>query len=337
MRRPVYHDEGRTYEADSSRSILGAAAAGQVRLEALGHGHYPGRKLPRTALPGVKMVGFWDTASDQSWGLDWHHNEGIGLTFLESGRLEFGVDGRRFELHANDLTVTRPWQAHRVGNPYVGASRLHFLLLDVGVRRPHQPWHWPAWLILTKPDREELTGYLRHNEKPVWAATPEMTQCFRRIAHAVETDAAGNRVSQLAVLLNELFLLLLGMFRSREVALDRSLTSTQRTVRLFWQALEGNAEKLALDWTVRRMAQQCGLGVTRFTHCTRELVNTAPGQYLSQCRVQVAAQMLARRPELSITQVAAACGFCSGQYFATVFRQLHGMPPKRYRAEHRAG
>lgn len=337
MRRPIYHDEGRIYEADSSRSILGAAAAGQVRLVALVHGHYPGRKFPRHTLPGVKMIGFWDTTSDQGWGLDWHYNEGIGLTFLESGRLEFGVDGERFELHANDLTVTRPWQAHRVGGPYVAASRLHFLLLDVGVRRPHQPWRWPGWLILTKPDRQELTGYLRQNEKPVWPATPEMAHCFRRIAHAVEADDAGSRVSQLAVLLNELLLLLLGMFRSRDVALDRSLTSTQRTVRLFWQALEGNTEQLVLDWTVGRMAQQCGLGVTRFTHCTRELVNMAPGQYLTQCRLRVAEKMLASRADLNIAQVAAACGFCSGQYFATVFRQFQGMSPKQYRAEHRAG
>ena len=337
MRHPTYHGEDRTYQADSSRSILGAAAAGRVRLEALAHGHYPGRRLPRNALSGVKMVGFWDAVSDQDWGLDWHQNEGIGLTFLESGRLEFGVDGRRFQLHANDLTVTRPWQAHRVGSPHVAASRLHFLLLDVGVRRPHQAWHWPGWLILTQPDREELTAFLRQNEQPVWPATPELAQCFRRIGHTVEGDQVGSRVSELAVLLNELFLLLLGMFRSREVSLDRSLTSTQRTVQLFWRALEGDAEQLALEWTVGRMAGQCGLGVTRFTHYTKELMNAAPAQHLTHCRLQVAADMLLSRPEMTVTQVAAACGFCSGQYFATLFRECYGTTPRDYRARERGG
>ncbi len=338
MRRPIYHDEDRIYQADTCRPIIEAAADGSVRLEALVHGHYPGRPLPRAALPGVKMVGFWDAAADQDWGLDWHQNEGIELTLLESGQLDFAVDAERFQLHANDLTVTRPWQAHRVGNPHVAASRLHFLILDVNVRRPHQAWQWPAWLVLTKPDREELTNFLRQNEKPVWPATPEVVQCFRRIADAVGADGNGSHVSRLTVLLNELFLLLLELFRSRPVSLDRSLTSTQRTVQLFWQSLRDSTEHLALEWTVERMARQCRLGVTRFTHCTKELVNMAPGQYLTHCRLKAAEQMLADRPDLNVTQVALACGFGSGQYFSNLFRASHGTSPGRYRermAKHR--
>ncbi len=283
------------------------------------------------------MVGFWDAAADQDWGLDWHQNEGIELTLLESGRLDFGVDSERFELHANDLTVTRPWQSHRVGDPHVGASRLHFLILDVNVRRPHQPWRWPAWLVLTQSDREELTGFLRQNENPVWPVTSEIGECFRRIAHAVETDDGGSSVSRLAVFLNEMFLLLLDMLRSRRVPMDRSLTSTQRTVQLFWQSLRENVEHLALEWTVQRMAKECGLGVTRFTHCTRELANMTPGQCLNHYRLEAAQQMLVIRPDLTVTQVALACGFGSGQYFSSLFRTAHGVTPARYRESMREG
>lgn len=337
MTRPVYHDAGQTYRADTCRPIIEAASAGRVRLESLVHGHYPGRALPRGALPGVKMVGFWDAAADQDWGLDWHQNEGIELTLLESGRLDFGVDSERSELHANDLTVTRPWQSHRVGDPHVGASRLHFLILDVNVRRPHQPWRWPAWLVLTQSDREELTGFLRQNENPVWPVTSEIGECFRRIAHAVETDDGGSSVSRLAVFLNEMFLLLLDMLRSRRVPMDRSLTSTQRTVQLFWQSLRENVEHLALEWTVQRMAKECGLGVTRFTHCTRELANMTPGQCLNHYRLEAAQQMLVIRPDLTVTQVALACGFGSGQYFSSLFRTAHGVTPARYRESMREG
>ncbi len=331
MRRPSYHDEDRTYQADTCRPVVEAVAAGHLRQETLVHGHYPGRPLPRDALPGVKMVGVWDAAADQTWGLDWHQNEGIELTFLESGRLDFGVEAEAFSLHAGDLTVTRPWQAHRVGDPHVAASRLHFLILDVKVRRPHQPWHWPAWLILAKPDRDELTDCLRQNEKPVWPATPEVAHCFRKIGQAVESDDRGSSVSRLAVFLNELFLQLLDMFRSRPVPLDRSLTSSQRTVQLFWQSIRRSAEQLAAEWTVERMARQCRLGVTRFTHCTKELVNMAPAQYLTHCRMKAAEDMLADRPELNVTQVALACGFGSGQYFSNLFRASHGTSPRRYR------
>jgi AraC-like DNA-binding protein len=333
VRRPIYQDEGQTYLADTCRPVIEAVMAGHLCQESLVHGHYPGRPLPRGALPGVKMVGFWDAVYDQQWGLDWHHNEGVELTFLESGQLGFGVDGESFPLRANDLTITRPWQAHRVGNPHVAASRLHFLILDVNVRRPHQSWHWPGWLVLAESDREELTNCLRQNEKPVWAATPEIAQCFRKIAQSVVSDDGGSSVSRLAVFLNELFLFLLDMFRSCPVPLDRSLTTTQRTVKLFWQSLQENAEHLAWEWTVQRMAQQCKLGVTRFTHCTKELTNMAPGQYLNHCRLRVAERLLVSHPEMNVTQVAMACGFASGQYFATLFRRGCGMSPSRYRSE----
>ena len=108
-----------------------------------------GAKAPPHTLPGVKSLGFWDADHRQDWGLDWHRNEGIELTLLESGRLPFSVDGQDLDLKPGDLTITRPWQLHRVGRPHVTACRLHFLILDVGVRRPHQRWKWPPWLVLS--------------------------------------------------------------------------------------------------------------------------------------------------------------------------------------------
>jgi len=71
--------------------------------------------------------------------------------------------------------------------------------------------------------------------------------------------------------------------------------------------------------------------VTRFTHCTRELANMTPGQYLNHCRLKAAQEMLVIRPELTVTQVALACGFGSGQYFSNLFRVAHGTTPASYR------
>jgi len=179
---PIYTDPEETYQADTCLPLLQGAQQGEIRLEALVHGHYPGRPLPRGALPAVKTLGFWDAMHDQSWGLDWHRNEGIELSLLERGFMSFGCEGKDFHLKPDHLTVTRPWQRHRVGNPNVTAGRLHWLILDVGVRRPHQPWRWPSWVVLTKHDVEDLTNMLRHNEQPVWPASPEIRGCFREIA-----------------------------------------------------------------------------------------------------------------------------------------------------------
>lgn len=331
MALPLYQEDGSTYRADTCGPLEAAVAAGKLQLQSLVHGHYPGRRLPAKALPGLKTIGAWDAEGPQDWGLDWHRNEGIELTWLERGTLGFAVEQSAVRLRPDDLTITRPWQRHRVGDPHVGAGRLHWLILDVGVRRPHQPWRWPGWIVLSRRDLDELTTCLRHNEEPVWHATPEVGNCFGRIAAAVARDREGSSVSLLAALLNELLVHTLEMFRHREVALDEELASSQRTVELFWADVCRHRAHLAAEWTVGLMARRCGLGATQFIHLTKRLFNMTPGQYLTACRLQTASELLQAEAGLSVAGVAEACGFNSSRYFATSFRRHFGRSPSAVR------
>lgn len=325
---PIFRGEEETFQADACLPLIAAWERRSVRLEALVHGHYPGKRLPAGALPGLKTVGFWDGTGEQHWGLPWHRNEGVELTYLESGSFSFAVDRKEHELQPGDLTVTRPWQLHRVGNPHVGASRLHWLILDVGVRRPNQEWKWPPWLLLSAEDLTELTDILRHSEQAVWRASADLQRCFHGIAQSVEADGRHSAVSSIAVRANELFLLLLELLRERKPRLDRSLSTASRTVQLFLRDLQQHPE---LDWTVHGMAASCGLGVTQFVRHVRLLANMTPMHYVNRCRLERAAAMLQKHPGERITEVALECGFASSQYFATVFRRQYGCAPRDYR------
>jgi AraC-like DNA-binding protein len=328
---PLFDFRGQQHRADDCRPLIEAADAGRVRLNACVHGHYPGKKLPRNMLRGLKSVGFWDANHDQTWGLDWHRNEGIELTFLETGGLDFGVEDASYLLRPNDLTITRPWQPHRIGSPHVTAGRLHWLILDVGVRRPDQPWRWPPWVVLTRQDLAELTQILRHNEQAVWQGNQELLECFNRIGAIVEQQDIQKSVSKLTVLINELLLLLLERLRSQEMVLDESLSGTRRSVSMFLDDLSRNISMLGYDWSVRELADSCGLGETRFIHYCRQLKNVTPAKFLNHCRLEAAAKLLAERPDMPITQMALACGFSSSQYFATAFQRHFGISPSDYR------
>jgi AraC family L-rhamnose operon regulatory protein RhaS len=130
-------------------------------------------------------------------------------------------------------------------------------------------------------------------------------------------------------------LLLLEWLLHRLVPLDHTLTSTQRTGELFWQDMRGDPEQLAGEWTVARMAERCGLGVTRFVHHCRQLTNMTPCQYLNHCRLEAAARYLRDNASASVTQVAGRFGFSSSQYFATLFRRHFGCSPREYRQSFR--
>lgn len=329
--RPVYKSDQQIYRADTCDALVEAVDAGSVKLEALARGHYPGRPLNRDDLPRVKSIGFWDAAEPQAWGLDWHRNEGLELTYLESGCIDFATQPERFTLGPGDLTITRPWQPHRVGAPHVGPGRLHWLIIDVGVRRPDQPWHWPSWIVLARRDVDRLTRILRQNEHPVWPAGHEVRRCWKQIARAVESDRAGSHISHLATYVNELLLHVLELFDHQQVTLDERLISTQRSVKLFLDEMVGDVRRLAHPWTVAEMADHCGLGPTQFTSICKQIVNQTPNHYLTHCRVRLAADLLRTDRRLSVTQIAHRCGFASSQYFAKVLREHTSQTPTQLR------
>jgi AraC-like DNA-binding protein len=327
MKAPIYVDHGRTYHADSCEELRKAAAGDELDFSALCRGSYPGRKIPDKKLRGICSVGFWDAAHAQNWGLGWHRNEGIELTWLETGSLDFTLESGNYPLHPGDLTITRPWQPHKIGEPHVNAGRLHWLILDIGVRQPHQEWRWPDWIVLTKEDIVELTDFLRRNEQPVWTLDNETARCFWKITECSRHEI-DDVASKLIIYINELLLNLLEMFRSQRVNLSAALTTARRSTELFLNSLKHNSDD---QWTLETMAAGCGLGITRFVHYCKEITNLSPMQYLNQLRLEKAAHLLVASPEKSVTDIAFQCGFSSSQYFATLFRQKYRCTPGTYR------
>jgi len=328
---PIFRDHSKTYRADSCEPLVDAVDKGDLQLSAFAREPYPGTKLPKGILPGLLSVGYWDAIKEQEWSLPWHRNEGIELTWLETGSLTFLLGEEEYILKPGDLTITRPWQPLKVGNPNVGAGRLHWIILDVGVSQPHQDWSWPPWLILGEEDMQELTAYLRGNEKPVWESDKEIAGCFRKIAETVSSGEINGKTPRISVYTNELFLHLLDMFHKHQTAVYSSLTTARRSTNLFLDTLESNVGEM---WTVEDMASNCGLGVTRFVHYCKEITNQTPLQYLNRLRVKKAAVSLVEDRDKSVTDIAFEHGFSSSQYFATVFKRHFHCSPREYRKKY---
>lgn len=309
-----------------------AVASGKIRLHALTHGRYPGRPLPPRVLPGLSSLGFWDACGEQDWGLDPHRNEGIEIVYLETGRVTFTVDRRRHPLAPGAVTVTRPWQLHCLGDPEIGPGRLHWLILDVGVRRPSQPWQWPPWIVLAPGDLHTLTRRLRHNEHPVWRGSPEIARAFRGLAACALGARRRVDVSRIILNVNLLLLALLDLSQQQRRREDPGLTSRRRNVELFLRTLQRDPAQIAHPWTLPAMAAECGMGTTAFAQYCRNLTNQSPGDYLNRCRLERAASRLRDGSDASVTEIAMECGFGSSQYFATRFRHHFGITPRDYRA-----
>ncbi len=332
VRRAKFYDPSGnlSYKADNCSPVKSAADAGELELTTLARDAYPGKKLGKSELAGIKSIGYWNIKRLQNWGLEWHTNEGIEICFLESGDLTFFLGDEKYDLSPNQLTITRPWISHKLGNPNVEVSKLHWLILDVGVRHPHQDWIWPAWIILNPKDLEKLTLYLRQNEQPVWNAIPEVKDCFIRIGKVIKEGGEKDYESKLRVLINTLLIALLEHFQEGKILLDGELIESRRTVKLFLASLEEHYNE---PWTLPIMAAYSKLGTTRFTKYCAEISNCTPMEYLNRVRIGKGAAMLLSQPGISATDIAYQCGFSSAQYFSTVFRRHFGKTPQTFRSE----
>ena len=332
---PAFQSDSQRYLADSCAPLVRAVSASELEFAALARGHYPGQRLDSDVLPGLSTVGHWDAHKEQGWALPWHRNEGIEIGYLESGTVEFAVDGREFSLHPGDITVTRPWQLHCVGQPALRPNRLHWLILDVGIRRPHQLWKWPHWLLLHQRELEFLRTSLLDCDQPVWRADARMRYCFQEIAEAVESSDAIGNASRLAIKINELLLSLLHLLQSQPTQSEELWTGSRQTVHLFLTRLAKDCNYVARPWSLESMAAECRLKGTQFVHYVKEMTNKPPLHYLNDCRLEHASMLLRDDQARTITAVALACGFTSSQYFATIFRRRFGVTPSQFGTNHK--
>lgn len=82
--------------------------------------------------------------------------------------------------------------------------------------------------------------------------------------------------------------------------------------------------------TLPQMAEQAGLSTYYFSRMFHEVMGRTPMEWLFECRLAAAKQML-MSTEWTIQQVAASAGFSQSSYFIARFRQHTGLTPLEYR------
>ncbi len=322
-----YIDNGIEYHADTCLPLVDAVSRNKLKFKALARYTYPGDRLTQDTL-GLNTIGYWDANIPQDWGLDWHRNEGIEFHFLESGTMPYRQGNKDITLLPNDLTITRPWEKHKVGNPNIGMGKFYWVIIDLNVRRPHQHWKWPDWIMLTPTDLERLTKILRQDTRWHYRTNKMIRNCFYNIGKAVDQDQNGSNTSTIRLLVNELLLLILDLIDKESIVLNESLTDSSRSVIQFLQELENNVSD---HWTIEKMAESAGVGLTRFTFHCKKLTNLTPMKYLTVKRLELSKKILLQNPQLSIAEVAYSCGFTTSQYFSTVFKKHEKCTPVAYR------
>jgi AraC family transcriptional regulator len=97
----------------------------------------------------------------------------------------------------------------------------------------------------------------------------------------------------------------------------------RRAEEMFCAKLDGSV-------SLKEVARECGLSVSYFSRAFRRSMGLPPHSWLLQRRIEVAKEKLRER-QLSVSQVALACGFADQSHLTRVFTRMVGASPAAWR------
>lgn len=100
-----------------------------------------------------------------------------------------------------------------------------------------------------------------------------------------------------------------------------------------WQlrrASEAMMSNLGGDITLSELAKECGLSLSYFTRAFKQSTGDPPHRWLLRQRIQHA-KTLSRDTQMSLAEIAVACGFADQSHFTRIFRAHAGQAPGVWR------
>jgi AraC-like DNA-binding protein len=288
-------------------------------------------------LREVPMLG-WCSYSHARPDLPTHHHPGvIEMHFLDRGRQVSEVEGQDYELHGGDLFITQPGEAHSTGGKPVEPCVLYWL--NVRLPRPGQ-----QLLRLPLKETAALAEALRSLPARQFRAGPLVKTLFDRLLelHGRPSGETGTvprgKGGQ-------------SPFPHRPVSALRLTRMRQAMLDLLLEIIDGAARHAAggpgkimremtriiesrssEDLRMEDLARIAGYSLSWFKMRFKEEIGISPRQFILRTKIDMACRRLLASDE-PISKIAGDLGFPTSQYFATVFRRLTRVSPRRYRQE----
>jgi len=256
-----------------------------------------------------------------------HKNKGMEITYVESGMLDWMVEGQQESVSPGTVFFTLPWQVHGSVREQEPSNTVCHVLFRLGEEysTPRSTFVFPAQFGFSRREASVLSRVLACSEKHAFRATPAVR--WMMPALTAELQGAHELRSTQAVTLLRGILVELKRIISGDAFHEELHTPSEKAVKHLLDALAADCGR---DWSLERMAAQCGLQRTRLNAIVQKLTGGSPIEYLSRLRIEHAKTLL-RETDMPITHIAFECGFSSSQYLANRFHKVVGLTPSRYR------
>jgi len=266
------------------------------------------RRTPLWRTEDISVHRFDHPPDDEAHGPVEEVGEQFIASFVEKGRFDLEVGGRRWRLGPGDVLLLHPSMRFRV-------SHIERDMSDVCLSVNY---------VAAEIDGFDRARTWARAQMPVLRASHRL-----RYLHWGMTRALATGSSLLAEsCAGELF---------REIP-ETHCTSARRykarTLERHAQRVHAVREVLdrqyACDLRLGELARSVGMSTFEFARVFAELIGTPPHRYLLEARLRAAAGML--REGRSVTETCFACGFNNLSHFSRIFSRRFGRSPSAYPA-----
>lgn len=257
--------------------------------------------------------------------LPWHWHDEIELLILTKGTVRFKTLSSEFILKEGDGLFFNSGVLHAAWDNDENEMVIHSIVFHPRLIGGYEgSIYWDKYLnpLLTDPSLKSI--HFSKNiswQKEILNLIEESWQAGFYEKKEYEFNVRAN--------LSHIIALLLSKNNSVQLPLSEKQLRDNHRMKSMLQYIEAH---LSDSIEITEIAQAALISVSECLRCFKHSIGTTPIQYVKQLRIQKAAELLSFT-ELTITEVAVACGFQEMSYFSKTFRQTHGCTPSEFRIQ----
>lgn len=249
--------------------------------------------------------------------VNWHYHTEFELLSNVSGKATVLVPEAELELQAGDVCFINSGELHSVTSPPDGNNQIHSLvfaprLIGAGTE---SVFH----IKYIKPLTESSLRYAVLRD-----------EAASSIIEAVYQECLDEGIGYELRIRNSLTTLFIELLKLSGAQETRQSESEIRNERRIKQMLSFIQENVAEPIEVEDIARAANISRRECLRCFRQTLGTTPSKYLSDFRLEKAADML-RATKLKIIDISVECGFEDTSYFTRVFTKKYSCPPREFR------
>ncbi|MDH3981367.1 MAG: AraC family transcriptional regulator [Kiritimatiellaceae bacterium] len=256
-----------------------------------------------------------------------HKNQGMEITYIEKGLLEWMAEGVPEKVESGSIYFTLPWQVHGSVNPQEPENTIWHVLfhLDKDCQEPQTSFSFPKSFGFSKEEMRILSTVFARGNRHCFPATPAMRSLMPTLIGELQSTHElrdAHTKTLLRAILIELKRIIAG-----EVMDSGKHTYSEQRVQALISSLSSSCDH---QWTLTEMTEHCGIQRTQLNKIFQKLTGSTPMEYLFRIRMERAKTLL-RETDIKIIDIAFECGYGTSQYFANTFKQATGVTPSQYR------